>query len=153
MRLALRCFNGISTRYTGAKIRQITDGTSKTALVGEKALPPRFYETGYGERGTNYANNNGGDNSSMYQGYDIDNTRWIGAVPEQDSRRSRHTSFDSVSAAAHPGGMNMALCDGSVQYHRLRHRRQVWGMYGIARKSSRNGSANCRLNYSLADCV
>ena len=37
-------FNGISTRYVGAKLRQITDGTSKTALVGEKSLVPKFYE-------------------------------------------------------------------------------------------------------------
>jgi prepilin-type processing-associated H-X9-DG protein len=126
-------FNGIATRYTGAKIRQVTDGTSKTALVGEKALPPRFYDTGYGEDDkTHYANNNGGDNSSMYQGYDTDNTRWIGEVPVQDVD-IKDTSFDSVFGSAHPGGINMAFCDGSVQSVTYDIDPDVWGTYGSRR--------------------
>jgi prepilin-type N-terminal cleavage/methylation domain-containing protein/prepilin-type processing-associated H-X9-DG protein len=123
-------FNGISTRYTGAKIRQITDGTSKTALVGEKALPPRFHDTGYGEdETTHYAKNDGGDNSSMYQGYDTDNTRWIGAVPVQDID-IRDTSFDSVYGSSHPGGMNLAFADGSVHTIGYDIDPDAWGTYG-----------------------
>jgi prepilin-type processing-associated H-X9-DG protein len=123
-------FNGIATRYTGAKIRQVTDGTSKTALVGEKALPPRFHDTGYGETAdTHYAHNNGGDNSSMYQGYDTDNTRWIGAVPVRDIDIV-NTSFDSVFGSSHPGGMNMAFCDGSVHSVSYDIDPDLWGTYG-----------------------
>jgi prepilin-type N-terminal cleavage/methylation domain-containing protein/prepilin-type processing-associated H-X9-DG protein len=123
-------FNGISTRYTGAKVGQISDGTSKTALVGEKAMVPRFYETGYGQ-GPNYSSDNGGDNSSMYQGYDVDTTRWIGPKPEQDNEvagfiASHHERFGS----AHSNGMHMAMCDGSVQVIDYDIDQQVWGLYG-----------------------
>jgi prepilin-type processing-associated H-X9-DG protein len=123
-------FNGVSTRYTGARIAQITDGTSKTALVGEKAMVPEFYELGYGE-GTDYNKFNGGDNNSMYQGYDIDNTRWIGPVPQQDSndgvyKAAHHERFGS----AHSGSMNLAFCDGSVQTIDYDIDPVVWGTYG-----------------------
>jgi prepilin-type N-terminal cleavage/methylation domain-containing protein/prepilin-type processing-associated H-X9-DG protein len=120
-------FSGISTRYAAAKIRHITDGTSKTALVGEKALQPKFYDTGYGE-GDNFSKNNGGDNSSMYQGYDKDNTRWIGAVPVRDT--DDIPILDSVFGSAHPGGINLALCDGSVQTIDYDIEQRVWGCYG-----------------------
>ena len=61
---------------------QITDGTSKTALVGEKSMKPLFYDLGYGDPNDSppYSKGNGGDNNSMYQGYDIDTIRWIGSA-------------------------------------------------------------------------
>jgi prepilin-type processing-associated H-X9-DG protein len=123
-------FNGVSTRCTGAKIAQIVDGTSKTALVGEKALPPKFYDTGYGE-GPNYDKWDGGDNNSMYQGYDYDNTRWIGGVPEQDNdsdgfKAGHHAKF----GGPHAGAMNMSFCDGSVQAISYDIDDYVWGGYG-----------------------
>jgi prepilin-type N-terminal cleavage/methylation domain-containing protein/prepilin-type processing-associated H-X9-DG protein len=127
---AINNWNGISTKMTGAKIGQITDGTSKTALVGEKALPPKFYDTGYGE-GEHYSHNNGGDNSSMYQGYDKDTTRWIGPKPEQDNDVHEFVvSADKRFGSAHSGGMNMAMCDGSVQWIDYDIDQKVWGLYG-----------------------
>jgi prepilin-type N-terminal cleavage/methylation domain-containing protein len=123
-------FNGISTRYTGAKMGQITDGTSKTAMVGEKAMVPRFYEQGYGDP-PNWDKNNGGDNNSMYQGYDVDSTRWIGPKPEKDNESdgfvsNHHERFGS----AHPGSMHLAMCDGSVQAIDYDIEQKVWGTYG-----------------------
>jgi prepilin-type N-terminal cleavage/methylation domain-containing protein len=123
-------FSGVSTRYTGIKMAQITDGTSKTALVGEKAMVPQFYDLGYGE-GNDYNSFNGGDNNSMYQGYDIDNTRWIGSVPQQDNddadfKRSHHDRFGS----AHAGGINLSFCDASVQTMSYDIDEDVWGSYG-----------------------
>lgn len=121
-------FTGISTRYTGAKISQITDGTSKTALVGEKMMLPRHYDTGYGDP-PGYDKNNGGDNSSMYQGYDLDTLRTIGPAPEQDNDEftaSHHSRFGS----AHPGGMNLSFADGSVQTIAYDVDQDVWGSYG-----------------------
>jgi prepilin-type N-terminal cleavage/methylation domain-containing protein/prepilin-type processing-associated H-X9-DG protein len=122
-------FNGVSTRYVGAKVRQITDGTSKTALVGEKSLPPKFYETGYGDP-PNYTSGNGGDNSSMYQGHDYDNSRQIGEsnVPKQDSNEGG--GWERVFGSAHAGSMNMALCDGSVQSIDYEIDPLVWNGYG-----------------------
>jgi prepilin-type N-terminal cleavage/methylation domain-containing protein/prepilin-type processing-associated H-X9-DG protein len=121
-------FNGIVGRYTGAKIRQITDGTSKTVLVGEKALPPRFYETGYGDP-PKFDSNNGGDNSSMYQGFDYDNARIIGAAPQQDTDDPKE-GFERLFGSAHAGGANIALCDGSVQTIEYGIEQDVWGGYG-----------------------
>jgi prepilin-type N-terminal cleavage/methylation domain-containing protein/prepilin-type processing-associated H-X9-DG protein len=123
-------WNGVSTMMTGAKVGQITDGTSKTALVGEKGMLPRFYETGYGE-GAHYANNNGGDNSSMYQGYDLDNTRWIGAKPRADTDHPDYTQVHyAVFGSPHSSGMHMAMCDGSVQVVDYDIDQKVWGLYG-----------------------
>ena len=112
-------------------MRQITDGTSKTALVGEKSLLPRFYETGYGDpppRSPHYSNNPG-DNSSMYQGHDLDNARIIGGVPIQDSDDTA-TGYEKIFGSAHAGSMNLALCDGSVQTIEYEIDQQVWGGYG-----------------------
>jgi prepilin-type N-terminal cleavage/methylation domain-containing protein/prepilin-type processing-associated H-X9-DG protein len=123
-----KSFNGISTRYTGAKIAQITDGTSKTALVGEKMMMPRFYDTGFGDP-PNYDKNDGGDNSSMYQGFDLDNTRKIGPVPEQDDDSLTAGHWDRFGSA-HAGGLNMSFCDGSVQTVAYDIDEDVWGSYG-----------------------
>jgi prepilin-type processing-associated H-X9-DG protein len=120
-------FNGISTRYVGAKLRQITDGTSKTALVGEKSLPPRWHETGYGDADKKYANNPG-DNSSMYQGHDYDNARTIGGLPVRDT--DEPGNWQERFGSAHAGSMNLALCDGSVQTIDYEIDQQVWGGYG-----------------------
>lgn len=129
-------FNGISTRCTGAKIAQITDGTSKTALVGEKALPVRFYLTGYGDP-PKYDSGDGGDNNSMYQGYDYDNTRWIGGVPEQDNDSAGFTAGHHARfGSAHAGALNMSFCDGSVQSIAYDIDDYVWGGYG-ARNNDR----------------
>jgi prepilin-type N-terminal cleavage/methylation domain-containing protein/prepilin-type processing-associated H-X9-DG protein len=120
-------FNGISTLIYAARVSQITDGTSKTALVGEKSLQPKFYDLGYGE-GSEYSKGNGGDNNSMYQGCDYDNSRTIGPVPEADADdlANAHSRFGS----AHPSGMNMAMCDGSVQWISYDINAFVWGTYG-----------------------
>jgi prepilin-type N-terminal cleavage/methylation domain-containing protein/prepilin-type processing-associated H-X9-DG protein len=128
-------FDGVSTKCTGARIAQITDGTSKTALVGEKSLPPRFYDTGYGDPPTYGGGSDGGDNSSMYQGYDLDTTRWIGRVPSQDSDQLPADHFNDYGSA-HAGAMNMSFCDGSVQAISYDIDDYVWGGYG-ARNNDR----------------
>jgi prepilin-type N-terminal cleavage/methylation domain-containing protein/prepilin-type processing-associated H-X9-DG protein len=124
-------FRGISTRYVGAKIRQITDGTSKTALVGEKSMPPKLYELGYGDKLPHYTGNRG-DNSSMYQGHDYDNARQIGenALPLQDSNELPDPGYERLFGSAHSGSFNMALCDGSVQTIDYEIDPIVWNGYG-----------------------
>jgi prepilin-type processing-associated H-X9-DG protein len=120
-------FDGVSTRFTGAKAAQIYDGLSKTALVGEKMLLPKWYETGYGDPPDWKGND--GDNSSMYQGYDKDNTRTIGDVPEQDADRLE-SSHASRFGSAHSSAMNMSFCDGSVHTIGYDIDEVVWGSYG-----------------------
>jgi prepilin-type N-terminal cleavage/methylation domain-containing protein/prepilin-type processing-associated H-X9-DG protein len=124
-------FNGVSTRYTGARVAQITDGTSKTALVGEKSMKPLFYDLGYGDPSDNppYSKGNGGDNNSMYQGYDIDTIRWIGSQPQQYSD-SLGADHDRNFGSAHPGSLNLAMCDGSVQSVSHDVDEVVWESYG-----------------------
>jgi prepilin-type N-terminal cleavage/methylation domain-containing protein len=124
-----KTWNGVSTKMTGAKISQITDGTSKTALVGEKSLPTRFYHTGYGDPPNYAGGDNGGDNNSMYQGYDLDNTRWIGRVPSPDSDQLPADHYNDFGSA-HASGMHMAMCDGSVQFIEYEIDPKVWGLYG-----------------------
>jgi prepilin-type N-terminal cleavage/methylation domain-containing protein/prepilin-type processing-associated H-X9-DG protein len=108
--------------YVGAEIKssQITDGLSKTYMLGEKYLPADKYDAdGSTDSG------DGGDNISMYQGFDWDVNRWtasgqiddetnklVAAPPSQD--REGYESY-GVFGSAHPGGFNMSFCDGSVQ--------------------------------------
>lgn len=93
-------------------LKQITDGTSKTYLAGEKLVQADRYDS----------NDPPGDNLPMYIGEDFDTTRYTGRSnvnevpgdvypPEPDRIGvSAHVMFGS----AHPGGVNMLLCDGSV---------------------------------------
>jgi prepilin-type N-terminal cleavage/methylation domain-containing protein/prepilin-type processing-associated H-X9-DG protein len=102
-------FNG--TAYCGAtvKLKVITDGLSKTYIVGERYINPMDYDTGFDH----------GDDWSMWSGYQDDICRStfydpvknVSRIPVQDTPGVALTqSFGS----AHPGGCNIAFCDGSV---------------------------------------
>ncbi|MBN1395074.1 MAG: DUF1559 domain-containing protein [Pirellulales bacterium] len=95
--------NGIFHCRSMTKMAEIKDGTSNTFLFGEKYVCPDWYFTG----------EDGGDNQSMYVGYDVDNVRWTAEVypPLQDT-----PGFDRFEffGSAHAGGLHMAFCDGSV---------------------------------------
>jgi prepilin-type N-terminal cleavage/methylation domain-containing protein/prepilin-type processing-associated H-X9-DG protein len=112
--------NGISFQRSQVSYKQITDGTSNTYMVGEKALTSSNYETG-GDRG---------DNETWCTGYNNDNYRRTakGAygslsalTPISDAPEYPASSFEGTNAyghdafgAAHAGGVNMAYCDGSI---------------------------------------
>jgi prepilin-type processing-associated H-X9-DG protein len=84
-------------------------------MAGEKYLPPDKYEADGSD-----TEGDPGDNHSMYQGFDWDINRWTnwdadsqaGRPPLQD--RFGQEAFGSFGSA-HPGGLNMVFCDGSVQ--------------------------------------
>jgi prepilin-type N-terminal cleavage/methylation domain-containing protein/prepilin-type processing-associated H-X9-DG protein len=143
-------FTGVSFDHTGVAIKQITDGTSKTILVGEKCIQPRFYMTGYGDP-PDWLKANDGDNNSMYQGYDWDTTRFPsgsfsgsgqpqGQLPLQDTDCDGSAATSSLCAAAgdikrifgsaHAGSLNIAFCDGSVQSIEYDIDPLVWNDYG-----------------------
>lgn len=110
-------FNGVSHLRIGASIRSITDGTSKTYLVGEKFLDAASYATGTST----------GDNESLYAGYCTDLHRFTGmiegtklslspfATPLNDYSPPNSIVLSAVRfGSAHAPGLNMANCDGSV---------------------------------------
>jgi prepilin-type N-terminal cleavage/methylation domain-containing protein len=102
----LNCQSGIS--FTGAdiKIKHITDGTTKTYMVGEKHLDPDGYDCD--------GSVNGGDNHSYFQGWDWDVNRWATKewLPLRDTPGfNYYQGFGSV----HPATWHAAMCDGSVR--------------------------------------
>ena len=80
----------------------ITNGASNAYLLGEKYLNPDNWLDGL----------EGTDNNPLYAGFDWDWSRWCSQGPIQDRPGlSDYVSFGSV----HFGGLNMAMCDGSVR--------------------------------------
>jgi prepilin-type N-terminal cleavage/methylation domain-containing protein len=98
--------SGINFLGAEITIREIPDGMSKVYMVGEKYLNPDLYESG--------GDGDGGDNHSIYQGYDWDINRWAWQdwPPMQDT--PGFNSFERFGSA-HPGSWHMLFCDGSVQ--------------------------------------
>jgi prepilin-type N-terminal cleavage/methylation domain-containing protein len=98
---------GICYLRSEVKIADITDGTSKTYMLGEKYLTPDCYFNG----------GDGADNESMYNGFDNDTHRTTYPdayhAPMQDTPGSANgLAFGS----AHATSFAMAFCDGSVQW-------------------------------------
>lgn len=119
---------------------KISDGTSKTYLVGEKYVSPEGYDDN-----ENHSTSAGkfSDNQSMYAGYEWDNQRvafnpnyasgrvsynsvYGVTLTSEDFRPSADANPDPNSAnpgwqnsmaygSAHAGSMNMSMCDGSVR--------------------------------------
>lgn len=83
----------------------IRDGTSNTYLFGEKYLNPDHYSTGNGL----------GDNENAYMGDNGDIIRWANSVPRHDHPGWDMGGLNYPFGSAHSGGVNMALCDGSVR--------------------------------------
>ena len=97
---------GINFEGAEIKVSQISDGTTKTYMVGEKHLDPDAYDCD----GTV----NSGDNHSYYQGFDWDVNRWATNewIPRQDTPGfDYYQGFGSV----HPGIWYALMCDGSVR--------------------------------------
>jgi prepilin-type N-terminal cleavage/methylation domain-containing protein len=113
------------------QMKQITDGTSKTYLLGEKNVPANHYDDGI-------PNN---DDQSMYNGYDQDNLRstfvWFAGFensgppqtpPKPDSdtvmvpppnggaEQQRPSNDRWAFGGPHPSGWVALFCDGSVRF-------------------------------------
>ena len=99
----LNC-DGISHWRSQIKLRQVSDGTSKTYMLGEKYL----------NFATNTAITSGSDNQSWEIATDWDTYRFGQVAPDFDSNPdavANNTNFGS----AHSGTFNMVMCDGSTQ--------------------------------------
>ncbi len=117
------CQTGVMFFRSELKIARVSDGASKTYMVGEKWMPANGYD------GTNDINAPGftyGDNQSMYTGYESDNHRgaWnLRSSPslQEDSQPAQDragasdlTPEERRFGSAHSSAFNMAFCDGSV---------------------------------------
>jgi prepilin-type N-terminal cleavage/methylation domain-containing protein len=105
-------FTGVNFVRSEIKMREVTDGLTKTYLVGEKYLNPDAYDaaTDGGDNGTAYDAANSDLIRSSH--YSIQGSTIVSLPPFQD-RPGLYASDNWGSA--HPGGFHMAMCDSSVQ--------------------------------------
>lgn len=109
---------GANARSPQVRLTSITDGTSQTILIGEKALNRGLH----GQSQTD-------DDSGWTDGWDWDVIRWGHNPPIPDWRdpdpraahdvnyiRSRgQEPWHGAFGSSHPGGFLVVLCDGSVR--------------------------------------
>jgi prepilin-type N-terminal cleavage/methylation domain-containing protein len=109
--------SGVIFQRSKLRLLDVRRGTSNTFLLGEKYLNPDAYTTG-----RDYA-----DNENLYAGFDNDNSRCTYLPPLRDLPGYADTfRFGS----AHPAGLNMAHCDGSVQFFSFSVDPQVFAVAG-----------------------
>jgi prepilin-type N-terminal cleavage/methylation domain-containing protein/prepilin-type processing-associated H-X9-DG protein len=121
------CQTGIMYYRSTLKQSQITDGTSKTYMVGEKWMPIAGYEGTANEDDPGFT---AGDNQSMYTDYEWDNHRvaWnpdstrpkedyqptADYQPVPDSDNGGGNGPERRFGSAHSSAFNVVFCDGSV---------------------------------------
>jgi prepilin-type N-terminal cleavage/methylation domain-containing protein len=100
---------GISYQYSQIGARQVTDGASRTFMLGEKALSSAVY----------YDGSDTADDQCVYSGHDNDNVGFTGKaeddvyLPQPDARPSS-ADLKFRFGGPHVDGFIMAMCDGSV---------------------------------------
>ena len=103
--------DGIVFRRSQVRTKDVTDGLSKTYLVGEKYLDPAKLADGTSDD----------DDQSLYSGFDRDVVR-VGCVPPYRDRagfdpKAVHGGYPVPLAygSAHPDACGITMADGSVR--------------------------------------
>jgi prepilin-type processing-associated H-X9-DG protein len=136
-----RYLNGISHQRSEVRLAQITDGTSNTAMVGERYITPDRYFDG----------NDPADDQNIFVGHDRDMNRYFAAgqvLPNVNGTEPRlpvHAAHQRLPipdrpgyeagdrflfGSAHPAGLNMVFCDGGVRFIDYGVDPEVWRLYG-----------------------
>lgn len=102
-------YKGVCHVRSEIRIGQITDGTSKTYLIGDKYLRPESYN-GVGASGSSTYDT--GDNESLFTGFNRDFQRSTRYSPQRDRPGA---SLPYRFGSSHVSGFNMSMCDGSAQ--------------------------------------
>jgi len=104
--------------YVGSHVgdHQITDGTSKTMLLGEKHLKVSSYYSEVSDPG---------DNEHAYIGDNEDINRWTYLLPLPDTEITRRRFGSS-----HSGGLNIAMADGSIRFISFDIAEAPWRTFG-----------------------
>jgi prepilin-type N-terminal cleavage/methylation domain-containing protein len=97
------------------KLKQITDGTSKTYCVGESYLNPDTYTTGTSSNDDWPCMNGFQDDTVRSVGYHSMLYR-TGHPPTQDTPGVLTFALRYAFGSAHAAGFHMSFCDGSVQF-------------------------------------
>jgi len=100
----LKRHNGITANRSQISMAKISDGSSKTYLIGEKYLNPVNYATG----------KDWGDNHNLFSGDDMEIVRFGGQDAELSRDRPGLVIYFGFGSA-HPNGCHMSMCDGSVR--------------------------------------
>ncbi|MBM4095500.1 MAG: DUF1559 domain-containing protein [Planctomycetes bacterium] len=117
-----------SNAFDGARMSLITDGTTNTMLIGDKRLNRALIGSYQGD-----------DNEGYTSGWDHDILRYASPTypPSPDP-----TTGDGQQrfGSSHPGGLNMAMADGSVRFIPYSINTAVWQSLGTADGGEANTS-------------
>ncbi|MCC6493747.1 MAG: DUF1559 domain-containing protein [Pirellulales bacterium] len=102
--------NGVSYMRSIVNMKEITDGTTNTYMVGEKYMKVDSYGGSFTSGSPTY---DFGDNESMFSGYNRDQHRTTNILPRQDRPG---VDDDFAFGGPHPSNWGMAMCDGSVHW-------------------------------------
>jgi prepilin-type N-terminal cleavage/methylation domain-containing protein/prepilin-type processing-associated H-X9-DG protein len=119
----LGMYNGTIYNEGTIRLAMITDGTSNTMLFGEHS---RF---ALQKAGNGYINSDCSWNSPRY--YDTLFSTFYPPNPPTSKNFSYY--YPEASASNHPGGVNVAFCDGSV--HFIKNTINCWPISGVNQSS------------------